>query len=112
MFDSEIGRPDQCIMSIAGIPIQRLTGVITNGNVISGKGFEGQLHELIHGVSGYEYNRALDTARTGDGMVSYAMLIQNSRVLHLNSLNMFHSTFQELVPLITPACRALYGTGS
>jgi len=66
-FDSEIGRPGVCITAVAGIPIQRLTGVITNGDIVTGDGFTGQLHELTHGVSGYEYNRALDAARTGDG---------------------------------------------
>jgi len=69
-YDRDIGDPGICISAVAGIPIQRLSGLITCGDIISGNGFRGELHELVHGVSGFEYHRALEAARTGDGMVS------------------------------------------
>ena len=61
-YDRNIGNPGNCISAIAGIPIQRLSGMITTGDIISGDGFQGELHELVHGVSGFEYFRALEAA--------------------------------------------------
>ena len=44
----------------------RLNGVITAAEVVTGGGFRGQLHELVHGVSGYSYHMNLEAALTGD----------------------------------------------
>lgn len=61
----DIGMADKCLSAVAGIQIQRMVGAITS-NVIDD--WNGQLHEMIHGVSGYEYNNQLAKARSGDKM--------------------------------------------
>lgn len=42
--------------------------MINAGDLVSGDGFSGLLHELIHGVSGFSYHYNLDAALTGDNM--------------------------------------------
>eukprot|EP00592_Proboscia_alata_P008002 CAMPEP_0194353762 /NCGR_PEP_ID=MMETSP0174-20130528/2011_1 /TAXON_ID=216777 /ORGANISM="Proboscia alata, Strain PI-D3" /LENGTH=847 /DNA_ID=CAMNT_0039122437 /DNA_START=193 /DNA_END=2736 /DNA_ORIENTATION=+ len=68
MINQNVGRIDKCSIAVSGVPIHRLTGVVTNGDVVSGDEFNGQLHELVHGVSGYSYNGPLQKARNGDNM--------------------------------------------
>ena len=43
-----------------------IIGAITTGDIVDE--ISGQWHELIHGVSGFEYHNNLESARTGDGM--------------------------------------------
>ena len=57
--------PSQCTIALTGVPLPRLLGIITSEDTVSSSG--SKIHELIHGVSGFEYHRALDAARTGDG---------------------------------------------
>ena len=41
-------------------------GAITTGDIVGE--MSGQIHELTHGVSGFEYHNNLESARTGDGI--------------------------------------------
>jgi len=69
--------------------------MITTGDIISGDGFQGELHELVHGVSGFEYFRALEAARTGDGMVSqicFTRQIGMNVTLIINCATKSHNT--------------------
>jgi len=43
----------------------RLIGGIGNSDIVSW--VLAQIHEITHGVAGYDYNSFLDKARTGDG---------------------------------------------
>lgn len=67
-WDGNIGRPGNCISTVAGIPIQRLKGLINSGDIVSGGGAKFLMHELEHGISGFEYHMALEAARNGDNM--------------------------------------------
>lgn len=66
LLDPDVGKIDPCAIALTGTPTSRLNGVITAAEVVSGDGFEGQLHELVHGVSGYSYHMNLEAALTGD----------------------------------------------
>ena len=66
--NNEFGRIDQCSIALNGIPPYRIHGVISNNDVVTGDGFGGQLHELAHGVSGYEFSNNLKSIRHGDRM--------------------------------------------
>ena len=59
---------DTCNLAMTGTTASRLAGLITSSAIIDGNDYTGQIHELAHGTSGYEYNNVLDAARTGDGM--------------------------------------------
>jgi len=60
-----IGKIETCAIALTGVPVYRLAGVITTPPVVVD--WEAQVHELIHGMAGYEFNNVLDKARTGDG---------------------------------------------
>lgn len=53
---------------MSGVNAYRLNGVLVGGEVVTGDGNDGLLHELIHGVSGYSYHAKLDAAITGDNI--------------------------------------------
>lgn len=61
-----LGEIDVCSIALNGIPVNRLVGVVSNNDVVGW--FNAQLHELLHGTSGFEYHNAFDQARSGDGM--------------------------------------------
>lgn len=56
---------DACSIAATGVPIMKLMGGIANSDVVSEP--SGQMHELAHGVAGFEFHNVLDSARTGDG---------------------------------------------
>jgi len=64
MINNKVGEVEECLMSISGVPTYRLTGVVTNGDVVEDT--SGENHELVHGVSGYSYHMNLEKARNGD----------------------------------------------
>ena len=64
---------------LTGIAPSRLVGVTTAESILGDPG--GLMHELIHGVSGFEYQNALDKARSGDFQhVPGACTIDHSRL--------------------------------
>jgi len=64
MINNRIGDIEECFMAVSGVPTYRLTGIVTNGDVVEETG--GENHELVHGVSGYSYHMNLEKARNGD----------------------------------------------
>lgn len=60
-----LGEVSSCTIALNGVPVNRLVGVISSGDIINSGGL---LHELLHGTSGFEYHNAFDLARSGDGM--------------------------------------------
>jgi len=66
--DAEIGEADKCSTALTGVPIHRLVGGITMPHLAEGGEWRSQMHEIVHGISGYEFNNNLEAARTGDGM--------------------------------------------
>jgi len=60
------GEVDKCQIAMSGVPIYRLSGLITCADTIDW--FDAMIHEIEHGTCGYEFNNQLEAARTGDGM--------------------------------------------
>jgi hypothetical protein len=57
---------DNCFMSMSGVMTPRLAGIIQNGQIVTGEGVEVQIHEMLHGVTGFEYMPPIDQ-EFGDG---------------------------------------------
>jgi hypothetical protein len=66
--DAEIGEADICLTALTGVPIHRLVGGITMPHLAEGTELRAEIHELVHGIAGYEFNNNFEAARTGDGM--------------------------------------------
>lgn len=67
--EQEIGNIDKCARALTGFPTYRMVGGITMPNLLSSAELTDWMHEVIHGVGGFEFHNIYGGARKGDGMV-------------------------------------------